>query len=285
MSPGGAEAGRGGPWVGAGAGRRAPAPCGQLSVRRGPAPHLGQSWLRLLGTTAEAYRPGWAALTWMRSWARTVRRAPSHRHMWTPAQAPWVPVGWGPCPQGQAVCSQRLLQPPQGRGIQSQGPPGSDQCPTPAPAHPQAHAVTHPPTHPLTKLPRASQAARQELGPQDQTWPLPSGALLSRRGGGGARGADGSGGHGCVADRFLASSARPWGWAGGWAQDGPPGSLGLRGSLGRPRQGPWQPMQLPLRPPASCPLSAGCALRLPTSRLVTPTLAGGGRVSPDLSPP
>ena len=118
VSPGGAEAGRGGPWVGAGAGRRAPAPCGQLSVRRGPAPHLGQSWLRLLGTTAEAYRPGWAALTWMRSWARTVRRAPSHRHMWTPAQAPWVPVGWGPCPQGQAVCSQRLLQPPQGRGIQ-----------------------------------------------------------------------------------------------------------------------------------------------------------------------
>lgn len=85
-------------------------------------------------------------------------------------------------------------------------------------------------------------------------------------------GGDGTGGHGCVADRFLASSARPW--VGGWAQDGPPGSPGLGGSLGRPRQGPWcpgprscpsgvpPPAHSPQAVPSACPQAAWSLLHL-----------------------
>lgn len=229
---------------------------------------LGQSWLRLLGTTtAEACRPGWSCPDLDEKAGQDCRRAPSRRHMWTPAQAPRVPVGWGPCPQGRAVCSQRLLQ-PLGAGHLRPGsqtrPPGSDQCPTPAPpppgsAHPQAQAAAHPPTHtPLTKLPVPPRAACQELGPQDRCGPCPLGPCSP--GGGWGQGT----GRVAVTAVWLIDfcSSRPWNWGRlgpGWATWVP----GPQGSLGRPRQGPWQPTQLPLRPPASCPLSAGCALRLP----------------------
>ena len=188
------------------------------------------------------------------------------------AHGPWprhpgCPLGGVPVLRA-GLCARGISSsPPWGRSIQGQGPspghPALTSAPPPAPAHPQTHAATQPPTH--------SPSCPVPPRPQARIW--------------GPRG-QGTGGHGCVADRFLASSARPWaGW--GWAQDGPPGSPGLGGSLGRPCQGPWCPGSCScpsgLLPPAHSP--RGCALRLPTSRLVTPTFAGGSGISPDLSPP
>lgn len=203
MSPGG-RAGRGEPWVGWG---RVQGPCPLCSAqcearpRPPPRPVLASA---LGHNMAEACRPGWAALTWMRKAGQDCGEGPQScaTHM-DPAQAPRVPVGWGPCPQGRAVLTASPPA-PSGRGIWSQGPrpgqPALTQCPTPALPHPgsspppsaSSYASTHPPTH---QLPSASQAACQELGPQDQMLAPALWGPVSRRGWGAETNRSGS--HSC----------------------------------------------------------------------------------------
>lgn len=191
-----------------------------------------------------------------------------------------VPIGWGPCPQGRAVCAQHLLQPPSGKGDpgpgSSLGRPTLTGFPPPQPTPKRTQLRTHPPT--AQSCPEPPKPRARSGGPRTRCGPCPLGPC--------SRGGDGSGGHGCVADRFLDSSARPWGVGelGQGCATWVPRPRGVPGAA-PPGSVVSRPTQLPLGPPACCPLSPGCALRLPTSRLVTPTFAGGGGVSPDLSLP
>lgn len=228
-------------------------------------------------------------------WVGTVRRAPRHRQ-----HAPHMPASMLGCPprlgatgcplggvrgDGQvaalhvpgSVCGSALPPAPPRRGTagpRGDWPPTCDQCPRPSPASGTGRLAS-------TAQSLAVLCARCRPGPE-----LGAGSCDPRT----RREPCLPGPHlGCGRER----QSRPYGQSisvlisqapgKGWAQDGPPGSLGL----GRGRGGLGSPVRVlaggscPSQSPASRCLSQGSAVCLSTSHLVTLNLQEACGTSPE----
>lgn len=201
--------------------------------------------------------------------------------MWTPAQVQLAAGRVGSLSSGPGcVHSASPPAPPQGRGIPGQGPslgrPALTGFPPPQPTPKRTQLRTHPPTHQAAQCLPGPEPGAGAPGPD--VAPALWGPALG------------------VGTRVAVTAVWPIDFwphqpgPGGWGELGQGWATWVPWPRGVPGAAPpgsvvSRPTQLPLGPPACCPPSRGCALRLPTSRLVTPTFAGGSGISPDLSLP